>query len=423
MGNTMASKRPLPSGQPLSGTLSQEDVLKILEDRTLAAQRQLAGRPDAAPEVLLYLAARGRTAVRRMVAANNATPPHANRLLADDEDDEVRAQLARKIGRLLPDLSAAENARLRELTIETMERLATDQLPRVRAALAEEIKALDCVPPHLVQALARDAEAIVAAPILEYSPLLSDSDLLEIVATAKVAEALAAIARRKSVSANVSDAIVTALDIPAIAALLANPDAKIRDETLQKVLDTAESIKDWHKPLVLRLDLSQRAVRRIASFVGSSLLDQLSARHSLDEDTSLYLGRQLRSRLDEEASTQSEEEMAHERVQAARSTGQLDDAFVSKAAEAGQREDVLLALAELAQIPREVVSKILQSGSARPLTALAWYAGLSMRAAFKIQRFVQKLPASQLLPARQGIHFPLSEKEMRWHLGYFGIPT
>jgi hypothetical protein len=115
--------------------------------------------------------------------------------------------------------------------------------------------------------------------------------------------------------------------------------------------------------------------------------------------------------------------MAHERVQAARSTGQLDDAFVSKAAEAGQREDVLLALAELAQIPREVVSKILQSGSARPLTALAWYAGLSMRAAFKIQRFVQKLPASQLLPARQGIHFPLSEKEMRWHLGYFGIPA
>ncbi|MBN9592292.1 MAG: hypothetical protein J0I02_08665, partial [Alphaproteobacteria bacterium] len=66
----MASKRPLPSGLPLSGTLSQEDVLKILEDRTLAAQRQLAGRPDAAPEVLLYLAALGRTAVRRMVAAN-----------------------------------------------------------------------------------------------------------------------------------------------------------------------------------------------------------------------------------------------------------------------------------------------------------------------------------------------------------------
>lgn len=419
----MASKRPLPSGLPLSGTLSQEDVLKILEDRTLAAQRQLAGRPDAAPEVLLYLAARGRTAVRRMVAANHATPPHANRILADDEDDEVRAQLARKIGRLLPDLGRAENARLRELTIETMERLAADQLPRVRAALAEEIKTLDCVPQHLVQALARDAEVIVAAPILEYSPLLSDSDLLEIIATAKIAEALAAIARRKSVSANVSNAIVTALDIPAIAALLTNPDAKIRDETLQKILDTAETIEDWHKPLVLRLDLSQRAIRRIAGFVGSSLLDQLSDRHNLDEDTRLYLGRQLRSRLDAEESTPSEEEMAHERVRAALAAGQLDDAFVSKAAEAGQREDVLLALAELARIPREVVSKILQSGSARPLTALAWYAGLSMRAAFKIQHFVQKLPASQLLPARQGIHFPLSEKEMRWHLGYFGIPT
>ncbi len=54
------------------------------------------------------------------------------------------------------------------------------------------------------------------------------------------------------------------------------------------------------------------------------------------------------------------------------------------------------------------------------MTALVWRAGLSMRAAFKIQRFVMKLPADELLPARNGIRFPLADEEMRWHLGYFG---
>ena len=53
---------------------------------------------------------------------------------------------------------------LRALTIETLERLARDQLPRVRAVLAESIKSLDCIPKYIVLTLARDVETMVAAP-------------------------------------------------------------------------------------------------------------------------------------------------------------------------------------------------------------------------------------------------------------------
>jgi hypothetical protein len=34
-----------------------------------------------------------------------------------------------------------------------------------------------------------------------------------------------------------------------------------------------------------------------------------------------------------------------------------------------------------------------------------------------------KLAAEELLPARNGTRFPLTEDEMCWHLGYFGAPT
>ena len=44
-----------------------------------------------------------------------------------------------------------------------------------------------------------------------------------------------------------------------------------------------------------------------------------------------------------------------------------------------------------------------------------------MRVAFKIQALVVKLKADELLPARAGIAYPLSEEEMRWHLSYFGM--
>jgi uncharacterized protein (DUF2336 family) len=36
--------------------------------------------------------------------------------------------------------------------------------------------------------LAQDVETVVAAPILEYSPLLSDADLIEIIACGQVQE-------------------------------------------------------------------------------------------------------------------------------------------------------------------------------------------------------------------------------------------
>src|ERR1700679_4243422 len=153
-------------------TAQSKEVLRLLEQRTRQAQDELAGRTDAGDDVLDFLAREGAPATRQAVAANPAAPAHANRALADDACDDVRAELARKIARLMPGLSQREAEHIRALTIETLERLAADQVPRIRAILAEEIKHLDCVPPELVKLLARDVETIVSAPILEYSPLL-----------------------------------------------------------------------------------------------------------------------------------------------------------------------------------------------------------------------------------------------------------
>ncbi|MEI9995896.1 MAG: DUF2336 domain-containing protein [Rhizomicrobium sp.] len=402
--------------------MTRDSALALLEARSQAAHGELAGRTDAGRDVLEYLAANGAPATRRAVAANSAAPARANRHLADDEDEDVRAELARKIARLMPSLSPAENAHVHALTVETLERLARDQVVRVRAILAEEIKELDCVPRMIVLTLARDLSELVAAPILEYSPLLSDADLMEIIATARAEEVLCAIARRKPLTVDVSQAIVGSLDIPAIAALLANPDAAIREKTLDDIAAQAERIQDWQMPLVLRSDLSRRAIRRIASFVGSSLIEQLSARYGLDDEIGQQLNKALRIRLQEDRKPEDgQADAAHRDVAAARAAGRLDDAFVEAAANAGQRETVTLALATLARVPEATARKIVASRSAKPVTALVWHAGLSMRVAFKIQSFVMKLGAGELLPARAGVHFPMTEDEMRWHLEYFGV--
>jgi uncharacterized protein (DUF2336 family) len=412
-----------PAGRP---GLDPRDALDILDSRTRQQQQtgggatELAARADVGPDVLQYLAQHGTPAVRAAVAANPAAPAVTNRYLADDDVEDVRAELAVKIGRLMPGLSERESSHIFALTIETLECLARDASSRVRAILAEEIKNLDCIPREIALMLAQDINTVVAAPILQYSPLLSDADLMEIIACAQVQEVLTAIASRRPVSEPVSDRLVQSLDVPAVAALLVNPDAKIRKETMDRIIEQAEDINAWHMPLALRADLSARAIRRIASLVGASILERLAARNDLSDATRIHLNRELRARL-AEAPPSADKMAPSETVALARREGRLDGAFVEQAAQAGHREVVVLALAQLANVSEQTVKKIVTSGNAKPLVALVWHAHLSMRVAFRIQTFVMKLPTRDILPGRGGIGFPLSKEEMRWHLNYFNI--
>ena len=403
--------------------LNYAEARQALETHARTIREHLAGQEGVEPEILYYLATDQCVVVRRKVAANPSTPHQANKILTSDKDDDVRCELARKIGRLVPGLDPNEASRVRDLAIEVMERLARDSLPRVRAILSEEIRASAHVPAYIVKQLAQDLELIVCAPVLEYSPLLSDEDLIEIVAGARVEGSLAAIAKRGTVSEPVSDALVASFDVSAIAALLANPNAQIREDALDRVIEQAASIEAWHQPVVVRADLSLRAVKRIAGFVSSSLLRLLCERGDLDDDTAGLLSKRVRERLEAEGVREgvvSADDQARAVIEGVLASGKLGDEFVSNAAEGGDRRIVSYALALLTNIPKSTVDRILVSQSGKAITAIVWRAGLSMRVSVKIQSGIARLTGAKLLLAREGVHFPLTQDEMNWHLSYFG---
>ena len=124
----------------LTGDLSYETARGVLEDGREEELRTLAARPDTRPEMLYYLAREGAESVRVNVASNPQTPMQANELLADDEAADVRSELARKIARLLPDMAEQDRDELYGRTVTLLDKLAQDQLPKVRAIVAEEIK-------------------------------------------------------------------------------------------------------------------------------------------------------------------------------------------------------------------------------------------------------------------------------------------
>src|SRR3546814_6706070 len=82
-------------------------------------------------------------------------------------------------------------------------------------------------------------------PLLDCSPLLSDEDLLEIIASSGLSSRLCAIARRSSLGETISDAIVLRNDRPAVSALLANGSAQIREETLDRLIEASVQETAW----------------------------------------------------------------------------------------------------------------------------------------------------------------------------------
>ncbi|RMF07919.1 MAG: DUF2336 domain-containing protein [Alphaproteobacteria bacterium] len=393
--------------------MTYEEARDILEQENQQAKLELAEREDVEPEILYYLATDDSADIRRRIAGNPATPHHADRILAADNNDDVRCELARKISRLLPDLDPDSQATLMERTIIVLDMLAQDQLPRVRQIIAEELKATVKAPKHIIRKLAEDQVLEVCAPVLEYSPLLSDEDLREIIAFTRVKGALTAIARRQNISESVADAIAASLDVPAVAALLANESAQIREETLDAIVDNAADITDWHESLVRRPNLSIRLMRRIASFVASSLINVMIEENDLGAgDGAALLGR-VRERIADEQVDAEEQQSVAAVVADLHDRGLLDDGFVMEAVEKGQRDVVMHVLSVLTGIDFDDVRDIVQRKNARRITALAWRAGLSMRTAFRIQKDVAKIPPKELINARNGFDYPLSEGQMQ----------
>jgi uncharacterized protein (DUF2336 family) len=402
-----------------------DEAKALARHRDIEVRRRLAARADLVPEILYYLAEDPSPEVRREIARNATAPQQADLLLAHDADEGVRGELAAKIARLAPGLSADEHDRLRRMTYEALEILARDQIVVVRRIIAETLKDVANAPPEVIRRLARDSELVVSAPVLQFSPVLTDEDLIEIIRLNPVQGAIGAISRRSRVAAAVADAVVASDDVEAIADLLGNASAQIREETLDRIIDRAPDVEAWHAPLVRRPALPAKAARKLARFVADSLLKVLEERQDLDPETVAAVRTEVQRRIDagpaRPEAAGEETRTPREIAEAMHREGRLDEKAIATAlVQDGDREFVQAALAVLGGLPPDLVKKIVNTKSAKGITAVAWKAGLSMRFAVQLQLGLSRISYGDLLNPRNGTEYPLSEDEMWWQLELFG---
>ncbi|WP_281300850.1 MULTISPECIES: DUF2336 domain-containing protein [unclassified Iodidimonas] len=225
-----------------------------------------------------------------------STPPSLSRsdvakLLAEPSA-ENRAEAARKVGAYFS--SDSLKGPERELAEDIFRAFVLDAEVRVRKALAETLKDNPDLPADVARSLASDVKE-VALPIIEYSAVLKDEDLLKIIGTAD-SERQIAVAKRAEVSPDIADALADSGHEDVVSTLVGNEGAQIKDTTFERVLKTYAGSDAVKTPLAHRQKLPLAVAERLVSLVTENLRDHLVTHHELSPSVATDLLLESRER-------------------------------------------------------------------------------------------------------------------------------
>ena len=264
----------------MSGTV--ENLLRLARESDTATRAMLARNATTPHEVLAFLSNDQEPRVRASVIANTRAPFSVLQALTSDENVAVREALAKRVADMLPNLSSSSHDRLAQVAQPILLKLAEDTVAQIRFIIADAIKNLSTAPRDAVIRLAMDPEIRVAEPVIRLSPLLTEEDLLLLVASPPTTATLQAVARRAGIGEAVTDALIAQGDRVAIGLMLENSSAKIRATSMEDVLNRARFSPEWLPSLMARPALTPDTAIRLAGIVTDAFLRPLMQRQDVD---------------------------------------------------------------------------------------------------------------------------------------------
>src|SRR4051812_6794315 len=171
------------------------------------------------------------------------------------------------------------NARERELMREILRRLTHDVEMAIRIALAERLSE-DTTAPHDLILLLVDDRIEVARPLIINSPLLTEDDVLRLIAESDLGHQ-EAVASRPHIGESVTDALAQSQHESVLLALVRNLTARISNTAYETLVDKSRAITGLQDPLVRRTDLPPQLATRMCGWVSDALQTYIKTNYSL----------------------------------------------------------------------------------------------------------------------------------------------
>ena len=296
------------------------------------------------------------------------------RVLVRHPDAERRAVIAQKVCRRVRDHDLTPGER--RLANEILGFIADDAASLVRRALAITLKNSPELPRDVALKLAADIDSI-AVPVLNFSPVFTDADLVEVLKSRAAAKVIA-VAKRPAVSGSVVENIVRYGDSKAVAELAANDGAEISPEAAKQMLDAYRDDDLIAQAFIRRRDLPIGIVEKLVARVSEEAAFELTRRHALPVELAIELASRARERatidiIDQSTKTKDVALLARRLEE----EGRLTPSLIIRAAGCGEMRFVEHALAVKANISHSKAALMVHDSGPFSLQALCKHAAIS----------------------------------------------
>jgi hypothetical protein len=279
------------------------------------------------------------------------------RVLNGDSNIVERDQLFRNMAQLYSYVSDRCDDEQVAQYDEVLCQLAELVEQEARVHVAKLLAPLDRAPGNVVVKLAND-DIAVAQPLLEFSNVLSDDDLIEIIAN-QTEQHRVAIAGRTAVTERVGEAIVEHGETPSISRLVRNANAEMGTNVLQKLVMKAANDPAIANDLRGREDIDWRSLSKHVAVVGDKVLEtiaQIDPR--IDPVTVGKVSAVVYNRMRNRAGFNAQEwKVAYNQVKALADRRQLDERALIRFARFGYGHHTAAALTLLLHVSPEVFVK------------------------------------------------------------------
>ena len=239
-----------------------------------------------------------------------------------------------------------------------------------RAELARRLAPIDGAPTNTIRSLALDDDIEVAEPVLAQSKKLDD-DILAHCAATKGQQHLLAIATRMELSEKVSDQLVKHGDKPVLSTVVSNPGAKISDQSFGSLVQKSVG-DDWLTEIIaLRKDIPERHFRELilkASGIVHQRLNTANPKYSdLIQEVLGSFGNQ---EVPKTSTVRRDYRMAELVINPLANSGRLTEYVVKEFAEVKKLEEVILAIAHLANLSTGDIERLIMGTWSSPVAVV-----------------------------------------------------
>lgn len=287
------------------------------------------------------------------------------RLLADPSPEARETTVMKLAAAYVGEKLTEEERRVAE---DIFRAITNDTEARVREALSQGIETAVGLPHDLAVALANDINT-VALPIIRSCEILTDEDLIAIIAEHNVDKAIA-IAERPVVSENVSEALVEFENEAVAMHLVANDNASIPNSALHRALGSFGDNEAFIRVLGARSRVPASISERLVAKISENFQNFLMSDDRLSEEVAADLMLHTREKIVISFSAQSDDAQLWDLVNTLHRRGSLTPSIIIRSICMGDIRFFEAALAVRADLPIHNVIRLVHDAGKNGLEAI-----------------------------------------------------